>query len=461
MLKVDHLLVRIGEKEIVQDVSFQVEEGSITAIVGESGSGKTMTALSIMGLLPPVARAEGSILLDGQEILGICRNDYSVSMIFQEPMTSLNPLMKVGKQVEEFLKLHTALDKKARKEKVVEMLQRVELSGAQELYDKFPHELSGGMRQRVMIAMAMIHRPKVLIADEPTTALDAVRQRQIIELLRKLNREEKTAMIFISHDLSMVQDLADQIIVMKDGKVVEAGTSEDIFQAPKQEYTRQLIQAIPKGKKQVTAQRDQVLVQIEDVSLYYKERHKKNIIAGPIGFQIHKGEIVGLVGKSGCGKTSLCKAIVGLNPYYTGIIDNHASGSTMVFQDPLNSLNPVRTVKWILEEPLRVQKKYGRQERREKVLEMLCYVGLTEEYMTRYPSELSGGQRQRVGIAAALIGGAEFVVADEAVSALDVTVQAQILDLLLQLQKQLGLTILFISHDLRVVEKICDRIVEI
>lgn len=461
MLKVENLLVTIDGQRIVKEISFEAEKGSVTAIVGESGSGKTMTALSIMGLLPNGGKAEGKIRLGEKDVLGGSNGDYQISMIFQEPATSLNPLMKVGRQIEEVLQLHTGMDKAQRRQKVLEMLKKTEFSNPGEIYDKYPHELSGGMCQRVMIAMAMIHEPRLLIADEPTTALDPVRQRQIVNLLKKLNRREKTTMLFISHDLSLVRTLADHIIVMKDGSIVEKGTPEEIFKNPKQEYTRELVNAIPSGKKRTGENAVTLLVKADDVGLYYKEKHQRKQVAEHIDLRIYKGEIVGLVGRSGSGKTSLSKAIVGLNKYYTGKIENFSAGSAMVFQNPLNSLNPARTVSWILEEPLRIQRKYTAAERKERVRGMLYRVGLSDEHLDRYPSELSGGQRQRVSIAAALIGGAEFVVADEAVSALDVTVQAQIIELLLKLQKELGLTILFISHDLRVVEKISDRIVEI
>lgn len=462
MLEIRHLNISINNSPIVKDISFRTENGTITAIVGESGSGKTMTALSIMNLLPNGGEATGEIMLDEENLLVHKDEHYNISMIFQEPMTSLNPLMKVGRQVEEVLLLHTDMDKNQRKKRVLDMFKKVELPKPKNIYDKYPHELSGGMRQRVMIAMAMINNPKVLIADEPTTALDPVVQTQIMELLRKLNRTEHTTMIFISHDLNLVRNLANNIIVMNQGEIVEQGTPEKIFNFPEKEYTQKLINALPTGKKSsLLREEDDVLVNIRNVSLFYKEKHKIRTVAEQIDINVCRGEILGLIGKSGCGKTSLAKAILGLNKNYKGEIINKATDSTMIFQDPLSSLNPARKIKWILEEPLKVKRQYSSEERKRRVSGMLYRVGLTEEYLERYPSQLSGGQRQRVAIAAALIGGAEFVVADEAVSALDVTVQAQVLDLLLSLQKEFGLTILFISHDLRVVEKICDRIVEI
>ncbi len=460
MLEIKNLKITIDGITVVKDSSFTAKSGKITAIVGESGSGKTMTALAVTKLLPYNARCEGQILLDNKSLMEM-ENDYKVSMIFQEPMTSLNPLMKVGKQIDEVLLLHTKLNDSERKERVLAMMKKVELPKAEELYNRYPHELSGGMRQRVMIAMAMINNPQVLIADEPTTALDPVVQSQIIELIKRINYDYKTTILFISHDLNLVRSLADNIIVMNEGEIVEQGDPDEIFNHPTQEYTQKLINALPKGKKIHGMQDENILVSIEDVALYYNENHKKNFFVENIDFNVCKGEIVGLVGRSGCGKTSLCRAILRLNKYYTGRITNRAAGSTMIFQDPLSSLNPAKKVSWILEEPLRVQRKYSSNERKERVKEMLYRVGLSDEYMDRYPSELSGGQRQRISIASALIGGADFVVADEAVSALDVTVQAQILDLLVKLQKDMGLTILFISHDMKVVEKICDRIIEI
>ena len=462
MLSIKNFSMKIGNKQIIEDINIDVNDGEIVAIVGESGSGKTMTALNVVGLTPSDSVTEGEIILDGESLLNRKKNDYSVSIVFQEPMTSLNPLVKAGEQVEEVLMLHTNLSKNERYKRVIKMLKKVELIRAKEIYNKYPHELSGGMRQRIMIAMAMINNPKLLILDEPTTALDPNVQEQIIDIIKKLNKEEKTSMIFISHDLNLVRHLADRIVVMNEGRIVEAGSKEEIFRNPKDEYTIKLMNAMPKGKKMRSASiDDSPLIKISDVGLYYYENRRKNVYNTSIDFNIYRGEILGLVGRSGAGKTSLSKAILGINKNYFGKIEKHVNRCAMVFQDPLSSLNPVRTIRWILSESLKVRRKYSKQEIAQAAENIIKEVGLEPEHLDRYPSELSGGQRQRVCIAVAIISEAEFIVADEPVSALDVTVQAQIIDLLLNVQKEYGLTILFISHDLRVVEKICDRIIEI
>ncbi len=454
MLEVKNLTVTIENIQVVSDVSFSVADGEITAIVGESGSGKTMTALSIMGLLPEAASYTG-------EILGDAAGRDMISMVFQDPMTSLNPLMTIGKQLDEVLLLHENMDKKERYDEVINMIKRVELSEAEDIYKKYPHELSGGMRQRIMIAMALLKKPKLIIADEPTTALDHVVQEQIIELLKRINWEEKVSILFISHDLNLVKSIASSVIVMKDGVTVEKGDVVTLFEAPKHEYTKKLLDSMPKGKKVVNRQNKEVLVEVNDVSLYYYVHHKKKTVVEDVNFKVYKGEILGVVGRSGRGKTTLCKAICGLSNKYTGEIINNASLTSMVFQDTYGSLNPSKKIGWILEEPLKLLRKMSKVERRERVSDMLKEVGLSEEYMDRYPDELSGGQRQRISIAQALLSGAELMIADEPVSALDVTIQAQILDLIVRLQKSYNLTIIFISHDMHVIDKICDRVFEI
>lgn len=476
MLNVKNLTVSfnddIGNGTVVNDLSFCLNKGEILALVGESGSGKSMTALSIIGLLKKNEKVQGKLDLDGVELTELSkkeRREYmgdDIAIIFQEPMTSLNPVTRVGKQVEEMIKLHPntfdhKLNKAEMKEKVIEMFEKVDLPEPDKIYSKYPHELSGGMRQRVMIAMATICNPGILIADEPTTALDVQTQEQILSLLKRINDEKKISILMITHDLNVVENLADRIIVMHNGKMVEEGTKDEVLYSPKEEYTKTLIASVPKGIKEKEEKSEEIIVETKDLSIYYKEGTKKHFVINNLSFQIHKGEILGLVGRSGLGKTTISKTLLGIHKNYRGTVINNAKHSQMVFQDPFSSLNPSKTIGWILEEPLRIREKLSNQERREKVEEMLVKVGLTKDYAKRKPSELSGGQRQRINIALAVISGADFIIADEPVSALDVTIQSQILKLLLSLQKEYGLSMLFISHDIHVIDKMCDRILKI
>ena len=477
MLKVENLSIRfkddLSDEDAVKGISFAVQTGEIAAIVGESGSGKSMTALSIMGLLKKHAEVQGSIFLDDMDLLALdekqrhaCMGD-EIAMIFQEPMTSLNPVMRVGKQVDEILRLHPDSMEKGkrskadRKRRVLEAFGNVDLPNPEEIYNKYPHELSGGMRQRIMIAMATVCRPKLLIADEPTTALDVQTQEQILKLLKKIHKESNLSILMISHDLNVVANLAERIIVMNRGEIVEQGETGKVLQSPEHEYTKKLLASVPKGKKVPSEHSEEIVIEARDLSIYYPEGRKQQFVINHLNFEIRKGEILGLVGRSGLGKTTISKTILGIHRTYTGTYVNHAKHSQMIFQDPFSSLNPAKTIGWILEEPLRVRTNMEPAARRKKVTEMLGKVGLPEEYYKRKPGELSGGQRQRVSIALAIIGGADFIIADEPVSALDVTIQAQILELLLQLQKEFGLSMLFISHDIHVIEKMCDRVLYI
>ena len=477
MLKVENLSIRfkddLSDEDAVKGISFAVQTGEIAAIVGESGSGKSMTALSIMGLLKKHAEVQGSIFLDDMDLLALdkkqrhaCMGD-EIAMIFQEPMTSLNPVMRVGKQVDEILRLHPDSMEKGkrskadRKRRVLEAFGNVDLPNPEEIYNKYPHELSGGMRQRIMIAMATVCRPKLLIADEPTTALDVQTQEQILKLLKKIHKESNLSILMIYHDLNVVANLAERIIVMNRGEIVEQGETGKVLQSPEHEYTKKLLASVPKGKKVPSEHSEEIVIEARDLSIYYPEGRKQQFVINHLNFEIRKGEILGLVGRSGLGKTTISKTILGIHRTYTGTYVNHAKHSQMIFQDPFSSLNPAKTIGWILEEPLRVRTNMEPAARRKKVTEMLGKVGLPEEYYKRKPGELSGGQRQRVSIALAIIGGADFIIADEPVSALDVTIQAQILELLLQLQKEFGLSMLFISHDIHVIEKMCDRVLYI
>ncbi len=474
-------------KTVVDNVSFSLNEGEILGIAGESGSGKSMTALAVMGLLPESAlRSCDEICFDGARLCGgeggkakrrekkreeSLREELSgskMTMIFQEPLTSLNPVQTIKKQMEEPLLLHTEMTPEEREIAVISALTRAELKDAKRLMNQYPHQLSGGMRQRVMIAMAMINRPRLLICDEPTTALDAVTEREIVELIRCHAKERNTAVIFISHDLSVLRALCDRVMIMKDGIVVEEGTAEQIFEKPEQEYTKNLMKAAVKGAKEESGEdiSEDTVLSAEKISVVF--RRSNGLFRAPelkqavseVSFFVKQGEIFGIVGESGCGKSTLLKAVSGLLAHYEGEIwkKNGKIDVQMVFQDPYTSLNPAKKVGWILEEPLRLNTELTKEEREERVREILSETELPEDVINRHVSELSGGQRQRVAIAAALITKPDLVLLDEPVSALDVTVQAQILELLLRLQKEHGLTYVFVSHDMAVVRKICDRV---
>ncbi len=511
--------------KVADKISFQLEEGEILGIVGESGSGKTMTALAIMGLLSKDAEVlEGSILFEHKDLLKLKQeelrkiNGNQISMIFQEPMTSLNPVITIGHQIEEMLLLHEPeLHSDGRKERVLEALQEAGLKGPEGLFHKYPHQLSGGMRQRVMIAMAMICRPKVLIADESTTALDVTVQAKILKLIK----EHGTSVIFISHDLGVIKSICKRALVMQDGKIVEEGAVQDIFSNPGKEYTKKLLAAMPgrerknlneeadkkeidpedievsdtessvkstgevyrkseietgrelkieKNRKPETeairnADKKDTILEVHDLDVFYEENVKKIFakkqfkkVVNKASLSVKYGEILGIVGESGSGKSTLAKAITGLIKEVSGEIVLKDKKPQMVFQDPYGSLNPAKKVSWILEEPLKIAGGYTKQERKEKVLQILKEVGLKEKHGERYLSQLSGGQRQRVAIGVAIIQNSRLIVLDEPVSALDVTVQAQILELLKRLREEYDLSYLFISHDLNVIYQMCDRV---
>jgi peptide/nickel transport system ATP-binding protein len=492
-----------GVKLVTQGVSLYVDPGEAVGIVGESGSGKSVSMLASVGLLSGGGRiVEGSVrFLHGEEYIELntlgqkelneVRGD-EISMIFQEPMTSLNPVMTVGRQVCEMLVLHTDCAGEERRGRVLDMFKEAGLSDVEALYEKYPHQLSGGMRQRVMIAMAMILRPKLLIADEPTTALDVTVQAKILKLLKKFQTEYGTAILLISHDLGVIRSVCSRAAVMCGGRIVEQGDVENLFEHPQEDYTRKLLSAAL-GKENVLREvgvksSGEVSVRVEDYSVFYEEKAKRNergknrikdvpegksrlsalsaLLNGKtrrevvkhVSFELYAGEIVGIVGESGCGKSTLAKALAGLNPLTEGKAWISCSQPQMVFQDPYGSLNPAKTIGWLLTEPLRLHRIGTRQEQYRAVCEMLDKVGLGEKYYGRYPGTLSGGQRQRVAIAMAIMLRRSFIVLDEPVSALDVTVQEQILVLLVKLQKEFGLTYLFISHDMNVIHRICDRV---
>lgn len=462
------------EHQVLHGISFELYEGEILGLIGESGSGKTMTSLAIADLLSPEAVVSGNICFDGQQLTELSAEQLrelkgtSMSMIFQEPMTSLNPLLTIGFQVEEVLKIHHKVIENGYKSAVLEMLKEVGLPNVETLYDKYPHQLSGGQRQRVMIAMAMICRSKLLIADEPTTALDATTQVQIIDLIKKLNQHYGTAVIVISHNLGIVKNLCRRALVMHNGLIVESATVKELFENPQHEYTKKLLNAIPHmeiSNEQSECRSNPAVLEIENLNAFYPENQRRLFkpkirkqVVFDVSFMLKQGEVLGIVGESGSGKSTLAKTIVGLQDDYTGTIKHYTSRPQMVFQDPYGSLNSAYNVGWILEEPLRIIGGYTPKQRQQMVLEMLNQVGLEPKHANRYLSQLSGGQRQRVSIANALMLNSKLLVLDEPVSALDVTVQSQILDLLQELKQRYKLSYLFISHDLRVIYRMCDYV---
>lgn len=462
-------------EEVVKKISFPIYEGEILGVVGESGSGKSMSALSIMGLLPDSAQVksgsiefckkDGNIVdllqLSGQEREKIQGEE--IAMVFQEPMTSLNPVMKIGKQVGENLVLHTDLSKEEIHEKCVKALQAVGLSEAEALLDRYPHELSGGMRQRVMIAQAMIASPRLLIADEPTTALDVIVQAQILRLLKKIHQENQTSILFISHDLNVIREICDRVLVVYQGVIVEQGDAEQVLSSPRHEYTKRLVASIPEKTGRADSQKE--ILKISHLDVFYREgggffkKASRKKALSDVSLSVREGEILGIVGESGCGKSTLSKTIAGLNRDYSGTIETDGDlRPQMVFQDPFGSLNPAKKIGWILEEPLRVRGVSDRAERKRMAEEMLVKIGLDESFYSRRPRELSGGQRQRISIGTALLADSRLLVADEPVSALDVTVQSQILKLLLDMHEERKNTLLFVSHDLNVVRCVCHRV---
>ncbi|MDF3853554.1 ABC transporter ATP-binding protein [Paracoccus pantotrophus] len=484
MIQTSRLSVEIGAHEILRGLDLQLPPGRITGLVGESGSGKSMAALAIMGLLPEGMRAEGRVDLDGRNLLDLperelCRiRGKRIGMIFQEPMTALNPLMTIGDQVAEVLRIHQGLDRKTALERARDRLDRVGLAAPRFPLTLYPHELSGGQRQRVAIALAIALRPDLLIADEPTTALDVTTQARILDLLKGLVRDEGMALLLITHDLAVVAGIADRVTVMQQGRIVEEGPTETVFREQAHPYTRALFAASTHQPRLVlpTAQ-PRPLLQVEGAARAYPlprrglaaPRETLRAVDG-VSFRIDAGESVGLVGESGCGKSTLTRAILGLDPLQGGriLLDGQEirTGRAMapelrarmqaVFQDPFGSFDPRWRVEQLVAEPFHLTGLP--RDWREQVAEALYEVGIAGDAMRRHIHEFSGGQRQRIAIARALIIRPRLIVLDEAVSALDVRVRAQVLDLLARLRVSHGLSYLFISHDLSVVRRITDRV---
>ncbi len=482
MIHTQDLGINLGKQSLLQDVDLHLPPGSITALVGESGSGKSLTALAIMGLLPRAMRPEGQVFLDDTDLIALperalCRiRGKRIGMIFQEPMTALNPLMSIGDQVAEVLRLHQGLDRDTALTRARERLDRVGLAAPRFPLGLFPHELSGGQRQRVAIAMAIALRPDLLIADEPTTALDVTTQARVLDLLRDLVRDEGMALLLITHDLAVVHGLADRVAVMQRGRIVEQAPTAQIFAAPAHSYTRTLIASAMHQPRLVLTAAATPLLQVENVtrdyalpraSLREKPGHLRAVDS--VSLTVHQGESVGLIGESGCGKSTLTRAILGLDRIQGGriLLDGQAvvAGATpkalrarmqAVFQDPFGSFDPRWRVERLVAEPFHLT---GRPaDWRERVAEALFDVGITGDAMRRHIHEFSGGQRQRIALARALIIRPSLIVLDEAVSALDLRVRAQVLDLLVSLRVKHGLSYLFISHDLSVVRQITDRV---
>ncbi|WP_396182321.1 ABC transporter ATP-binding protein [Flavobacterium sp.] len=502
---------------VVHQLTYELYENEILGIVGESGSGKSVSSLAIMGLLPSSISkiANGSIVFEGKDISLLSDQEFQkirgneIAMVFQEPMSSLNPSMKCGMQVAEILEIHTSLSKKEIKNQVISLFEKVKLPNPEELFSKYPHQISGGQKQRVMIAMAIACKPKILIADEPTTALDVTVQKEIIQLLKELQRETKMSILFISHDLSLVSEIANRVLVMYKGQIVEQGIAKEIFENPQHNYTKALIASRPsldfrlkrlptiqdflkesfkseivsaeeRNKNQLKIYSKSPLLEVKNigkdyfssVGLFGKQHSFKAV--NDVSFKIYEGETVGLVGESGCGKSTLGNAILQLDKATSGQIFYKGNDITnlnkedirklrkeiqIIFQDPYSSLNPRIPIGKAIMEPMKVHGLFANDaERKAKAIEILERVGLGESFFNRYPHEFSGGQRQRIGIARTIALQPKLIVCDESVSALDISVQAQVLNLLNELKENFGFTYIFISHDLAVVKYMSDQV---
>ncbi|QDO93092.1 ABC transporter ATP-binding protein [Formosa sediminum] len=517
LLQIENLTISFNGNEVIHNISYHLYANEILGIVGESGSGKSVSSLAILGLLPKkITTLSGAIYFNTTNLTALSQSGFQeirgnkIAMIFQEPMSSLNPSMRCGEQVEEILIQHTGLSLSQVKNKVLALFEQVKLPDPERVYKSYPHEISGGQKQRVMIAMAIACEPDILIADEPTTALDVTVQKEIIVLLKELQDKTHMSIIFITHDLALISEIAERVIVMYKGDIVEQGTATDIFNLPQHNYTKALINSRPSlnirlktlptiqdylnnsfVKKIVTSEERQKIHSalykqsplLEVINLEKEYISSSGWFAKPqtfkavnnVSFKIYEGETLGLVGESGCGKSTLGNAILQLDKATAGTILYKGTDITtlskkamrtlrkdiqIIFQDPYASLNPRLTVGQAIMEPMTVHKLYkNKTERKAKVLEILNRVGLSEAYFNRYPHEFSGGQRQRIGIARTIALQPKLIVCDESVSALDISVQAQVLNLLNELKEKFGFTYIFISHDLAVVKYMSDQLI--
>jgi peptide/nickel transport system ATP-binding protein len=509
--------LRKNKQLLLEDINLDVNSNEIVGIVGESGSGKSLTALSIMGLLnnSVFETTQGILSFNNESLLGLTSKDWQkirgkeIAMIFQEPMSSLNPSMKCGDQIAEMFKIHFNYSQKKIKEKVLELLAQVMLPNPEKIYQSYPHQISGGQKQRVMIAIAIACKPKLLIADEPTTALDVTLQKEIVELLKKIQLEQKMSVLFISHDLTLISEIAQKVVVMYQGKIVEQGTAEDIFKHPKNAYTKGLIAARPNVNeryKRLLTLKDVInnVIPVVETNEERTEKNNKIYEKTPIlelqniekeffyqsGFwgkkqtfkaldnvslKVYEGETLGIVGESGCGKTTLGNVILNMEPASAGKVLYHGKNIThlkgnelklmrkeiqIIFQDPFASLNPRITVGNAIMEPMIVYQLHeNNAKRKEKTTEIMEKVGLNAEAFHKYPHEFSGGQRQRIGIARAIALNPKVIICDESVAALDISVQAMVLNLLNELKENFGFTYLFVSHDLAVVKYMSNQVV--
>jgi peptide/nickel transport system ATP-binding protein len=491
VLDISNLVVSLGKTakgaRVLDGVSLQVAERQTLCLVGESGSGKSVTSLTVMGLLQKGALTPtgGSVKLVGEELLTASDRRLRqlratrMAMIFQEPMTALNPVVPVGRQIDEVLRAHTSLDGRARKKRILDMMEQVRLPQVERIFASYPHRLSGGQRQRIMIAMALVLEPKLLIADEPTTALDVTTQKQILTLIRDLQRDHGTAVLFITHDMGVVAEIADRVAVMRSGRLVETGALDTILRSPTMEYTRNLLASVPSllPRAPRAASSEPIVLEANALGKVYRERSlfgkaREVAAADNVTLTLRKGRTLGIVGESGSGKSTVARCIVRLIDPTTGsvrlsgreisvlsrrLLQPHRKRIQIVFQDPYRSLNPrINIGESIAEGPVN----YGtpRKEALARARELLELVDLPPDAISRYPHQFSGGQRQRIAIARALALDPDVLVADEAVSALDVSVQAQVLELLDEIQTRLGIALLFITHDLRVAAQICDDV---